>query len=299
MRISVVLGFLAMLAGAPPHAPASAGDPSPTPAPIVTGTRPACREIEGIAPLLGPGRVLLLGEIHGAVEPPAFARDVVCAALERGLDVTVELEIPISEDARAQSFLSSGGTPEEVRALLAGDFWQAGYQDGRPSRARLDLLEALRGLRSVGSRVKVVLIDPGIPTAAERDRGMAERLGVAVEASPAGFHVALIGNLHTSLDIGTPWDARYENAAYLFARAHPGVKAIALDVARTGGMAWTCGDAVAANCRAREVKGDPSAGTWNVRMNADGRRRGHDGVYGVGALTASPPARDAAEPPTK
>jgi hypothetical protein len=295
MTVHLVLGFIAMLAGAPSPGPVSAGDSSPSPAPIVTGTRPACREIEGIAPLLLPGQVLLLGEIHGAAEPPAFTRDVVCAALQRGLDVTVELEIPISEDALVQRFLATGGTPAGVRALLAGGFWQAAYQDGRPSRARLDLLESLRGLSSGGSRIKVVLIDPGIPKAAERDRGMAERLGAAVEASPLGFHVALIGNLHTSLDIGTPWDAKFENAAYLFARAHPGVKAIALDVARTGGTAWTCVDAVAANCRAGTVKGDPSAGTWNVRMNADGRHRGHDGVYGVGALTASPPARDAKE----
>lgn len=31
-----------------------------------------------------------------------------------------------------------------------------------------------------------------------------------------------------------------------------------------------------------------------MRTNA-GRRRGHDGVYGLGRLTASPPARDAKE----
>jgi len=267
---------------------------SATPAPAAAPPAPpSCREIQGLGPHLEPGRVLFLGEIHGASEPPAFMRDVACAAVARGLEVTVELEIPITENVRIQSFMASSGAPPDVQALIAGEFWRKEYQDGRPSRARLDLIEALRRLRAGGGQVQIVPIDPGLPNAAERDRGMADFLGTAVDASPLGFHVALLGNLHTSLDIGTPWDPKVENAAYLFARARPGVKVVALDIARTGGTAWTCTDGVADHCGARDVKGDPAAGTWNVVMNTGGRRRGHDGVYGVGSLTASPPARDA------
>ncbi len=253
----------------------------------------ACREIQGLAPLLGPGRVLFLGEIHGAAEPPAFTRDVACAALAQGLEVTVELEIPITENSRVQNFTASAGAPSDVQALISGEFWRQKYQDGRPSRARLDLIDALRRLRAGGGRIEIVLIDPGLPNPVDRDRGMAELLGAAMDGSPRGFHVVLLGNLHTSLDIGTPWDPKVENAAYLFARARPAVKVVALDVARTGGMAWTCTDGVAEHCGAGKVKGDPAAGTWNVVMNTDGRHRGHDGAYGLEALTASPPARDA------
>ena len=280
MTSTAVLATLALLAGAqgPPPAPA------PPPA--------SCRPIDGLAPLLLPGQVILLGEIHGAAEPPRFTLDVVCAALAKGLDVTVELEIWIAEDAKIQAFLASPGAHEDVAALLKGEFWQQDYQDGRPSRARLEMLDGLRRMRASGAKVKVVLLDPVGSVATDRDRGMAERLGAAVDASPAGLHVVLVGNVHSSLDIGTPWDPKFENAAYLFARGHPKVKAVALNIARTGGTAWTCPDGDPRHCGPGPVKGDPAAGSWNVLMYTDGRHRGHDGTYGVGALTASPPAKD-------
>ena len=40
----------------------------------------SCEPIEGIQALLKPGRVLLLGELHGTVESPEFTREVACHA---------------------------------------------------------------------------------------------------------------------------------------------------------------------------------------------------------------------------
>src|SRR5262245_18331907 len=112
---------------------------------------PACRPIDGLAPLLESGRVLFLGEMHGAAEPPAFTRDVVCAALAAKPNVDVELEIPVFEEARVKAFLASQGAAADVDALLQGEaFWRRPDQDGRPSVARLDLLQEIRRMRSQG-----------------------------------------------------------------------------------------------------------------------------------------------------
>ena len=50
-----------------------------------------CPPIEGLEPLLAPGKILLLGELHGTEESPAFALDVACHAANTGLEVIVGL----------------------------------------------------------------------------------------------------------------------------------------------------------------------------------------------------------------
>ncbi|HTQ81108.1 MAG TPA: hypothetical protein VMM92_14000, partial [Thermoanaerobaculia bacterium] len=108
---------------------------------------PQCPAIAGLAPLLAPGHGLLLGEVHGTVESPAFLANAVCLALQAGRSVTVALEIPLQEEARFEAYLGSAGSAADRTALLAGAFWQDPYQDGRRSQAMLALLESLRRLR--------------------------------------------------------------------------------------------------------------------------------------------------------
>jgi hypothetical protein len=74
--------------------------------------------------------------------------------------------------------------PDGVRQVIErseddGDFW-SGQQDGRRSRAMLDLLDGLRLLRAQGADVRVVAFDP-LPDVepAEREEHMALRLAAA------------------------------------------------------------------------------------------------------------------------
>ena len=115
-----------------------------------------CQPIDGIRPLLEPGTILLLGEIHGTEESPAFALHTACHAARSGLPVIVGLELRAVEQARVDAFLASSGTDEDRRALLAGSVWQAGYQDGRASHAMVDLIDGLRVMRGEGHEVRVI-----------------------------------------------------------------------------------------------------------------------------------------------
>jgi len=67
------------------------------PAPGGSATVAACPAIDGIEQVIGKGKVVLLGEIHGTAEAPAFTGDVDCHALRAGLAVTVALELPRAE----------------------------------------------------------------------------------------------------------------------------------------------------------------------------------------------------------
>jgi hypothetical protein len=250
----------------------------------------ACDPVEGVAPFLEPGSILLLGDIHGTAEIPAFASRVACLAHEAGHAVTVALEIPVQEEPLISAYLSSPGGEKDRTAVLAGPFWTDRFQDGRRSRAMLGLLEDLRNLRRQGSPVRLVLLDMAVPPADDptRDRLMARNLEAAVDAFPQDVVIVMTGNLHSRVTLGSPWDPKYEPMGYFLTQAEPKRKITALDVARSGGTAWTCTTPDPASCKIREIPGKED--DKGVRVILHPLEGGFHGVYNVGRLTASPPA---------
>src|SRR5437773_9659839 len=181
--------------------------------------------VQGLEPLLEPGSVLLLGEIHGTVESPAFASLAVRAALDTSHPVTVALEIPREETVRIAAYLQSEGKSNDRTALLAGAFWIDPFQDGRRSKAMLALIEDLRVLIKRGKRVHVTLLDDPGAISANRDRDviMADNLQTAFELSPTDVFIVLTGNAHSRIT--------GRSMGQLFARGMPALKVTALDVA--------------------------------------------------------------------
>src|ERR1051326_1106924 len=110
---------------------------------LASGVLPAaaCDPVDGLGPLLEPGSVLLLGEMHGTEESPAFVDRAACLAHKAGQPVTVALEIPVQEEPLISAYLSSQGGEKDRAALLRGSFWADPYQDGRRSKAMLGLIE--------------------------------------------------------------------------------------------------------------------------------------------------------------
>src|SRR3954467_8992166 len=54
---------------------------------------PRCSsEVDGLAPLLRAGAVILFGEIHGTNEIPDFFSEVACHASSRGMPLIIGLE---------------------------------------------------------------------------------------------------------------------------------------------------------------------------------------------------------------
>jgi len=250
----------------------------------------ACDPVEGLAPFLEPGSILLLGDIHGTAESPAFASRAACLAHKAGHAVTVALEIPIQEEPLITAYLSSPGGEKDRAAVLAGPFWTDKFQDGRRSLAMLGLLEDLRILRRQGSPVRLLLLDAFPPSADDptRDRLMARNLKAAVDAHPQDVVLVMTGNLHSRVTLGSPWDPKYEPMGYHLTQAEPKRKITALDVSRSGGTAWTCMTPDSESCKVREIpgKGDDKG----VRVILHPLEGGFNGVYNVGRLTASLPA---------
>ena len=280
------------------------GSCSPKPVPVVvqakerTSTALECQAVAGLETLLAPGAGLLLGEMHGTEQSPAFLANAVCLALKAGLPVTVALEIPREETSRIDAFLSSAGGEKDREALLAGPFWRADYQDGRRSCAMFALLERLRQLHESGNPVRAELLDRAVPppSSVERDRRLAEALGEAFDKTPEGVVIGLLGNVHTRIRRGVPWDPDYETAGSVLLQQKPELHVTALDVSYRGGEAWTCLTAEASSCEIRTIQGRPESPAEGIEIYPE-IANGHNGVYYVGDLHASPPMVRASREP--
>lgn len=259
--------------------------PPPAAGPTAPGEPPAAQAapVDVTVEALPPRGTLLLGELHGTREIPAFVGRVVAAVSARE-PVVLALEIHEEHGPAIQAFLASDGSAEARRRLLAGEWWQAPYQDGRRSVAMLELLEGVRALRAGGRRIEVVAIDHSGGDSEAREEAMARNVIAARRAHPDAALVVHAGNLHTSkrevkFRPGFAWMAMRVAAA--------GIPLVSLDARYADGTAWLCRSAVAAECGAQFAAGrGPELGV-RLEPSPDGQ---YDGWFGVGPVTASPPA---------
>ena len=269
-RVAAVLLGAALLAGSP----------------VAAECDPA-----GLDSLLSPGRILLLGEIHGTEEGPAIVGEAACATADEGLPVVVVLEIPHGEQEAIEAFLASDGGEEAIGTLLGREFWQRGYQDGRSSAAMLALIDDLRSLRSAGNAVSVRTIDTDerLPTSQDRDGLLGRGIVEAVETAGSDAVVlALLGNVHSRTTPGVPWDDGYRPAGIVVESRWPD-RTLSLLFTNPPGEAWTCDGATPDSCRARALGGSEEGEPGRVELFPT-PRDGHEGSFRLPSLTASSPA---------
>ncbi|MEM7375699.1 MAG: hypothetical protein AAF587_44310 [Bacteroidota bacterium] len=189
-----------------------------------------CSTIHGLDSLLRPGRIILLGEIHGTQEAPAYVGQMACHMLRKQIPVIVGLELPREEESVVRAFLQSEGSEADQLNILQLPFWAKEYQDGRTSQAMFDLLETLRQFRTVGGEIDILLIDH--PSSDNRDIAMAARIIQTAKEAPASMMVILTGNLHSII---------YEDSGYMgsYITAALGKdRVLSLKQTFTGGSAW-------------------------------------------------------------
>ena len=243
--------------------------------------------------LTTPRSTLVLGDLHGTQELPAFVGGVV-AQLAAHQPVVLALEIPADQTLGIPAFLDSDGGPAARVAVLRDPFWRDAYQDGRRSDAMLALIDQARQLRAAGKRVDVDRFDPvlpGPPSQESREEAMAQHLIATRAARPDAVLVVYVGNLHA---VRTEHEAIPGFAWMARRMARAGVVFTSLGPRWQSGTAWTCPNADPADCGATPVKGKGGpAGIITMGATPGGH---YDGWFDVGPVQASPPA---AAPPAR
>lgn len=228
-------------------------------------------------------RWVMVGEMHGTTEMPAFFADLVCQAAASGRPITVALEQDVEMQPSIDAFLASDGGPAARAAFLKARMWTGKMQDGRASQAMLDLYGRLRMLKQAGQIRTVRAFIP--PIHAWNGDGpynarMADTL-MAIPLDSSGLILAYMGSVHAAKSsFGRGADAFLPAAADL-----PPERTVSVYLDGNGGEAWNC---MEDGCsphpmQARNVaRGFASAASLPWR---------YDWVFETGVKsTASPPA---------
>ncbi|WP_244238259.1 hypothetical protein [Corallococcus terminator] len=198
---------------------------------------PCTTTVKGLPELLHPGLTLLIGEQLGSNEAPQMVGHVVCQAAQTGLAVVLGLSIPDTEQARVDAYLASPGAPADQDALLEGRFWSRPYQDGRSSRAIMELIDRVRALRTAGQRVSLVAYDTDVLRGSERDAAQAKLWTERRAAKPNEIHIVMAGNTHTRIEKGTEWDQGFTPMGHLM-KDYPSL--VVLEMSYAQGTRWGC-----------------------------------------------------------
>lgn len=255
-------------------------------------SRPVARPVSSTPPppaldipaaVLPPHGTLLLGDLHGTREIPAFVGQVAATVAARE-PVVLALEIPVQHAAPVHAYLASDGSAASRQKLVSTTWWQWPVQDGRRSIAMADLLETVRALRAAGKPIDVVVIDDDSKrTADEREEAMAQNVIAARRAHPDAALIVYAGNLHTSTR-EMPFKPGFAWMAMRVANA--GIELVSLNARYRDGTSWVCTGGTTDTCGVRFTGGrDDASGIKLVPEPGP-----YHGWFGVGAVTASPPA---------
>jgi len=257
--------------------------------------QPCPQEVRGLTPLLKPGLAILIGEQLGSREAPAVVGDMVCQASAAGLPVVLGLSIPRTEQERINRYLASPGAPSDQDELLRGLFWRRPYQDGRSSRAIMDLIDRVRSLRNYGLFITLVAYDTEEAIGSQRDSLLAKVWEERRKAHPDELFVILAGNTHTRTVQGTQWDPDFVPMAKRLAGSAPSM--LALDLSYAQGKRWGCDlnrDAklvcTVVGATPSERVAAPPGQTPYVKLLTERSAEGYHGLLYVGTLSPSLPA---------
>jgi len=239
---------------------------------------------------------MMIGELHGTREAPAFVGRVACQAAARSA-VTIALEYPRQQQAALDAFMREQDAAQARAQLLRSTFWKNHDSDGRASLGLLTLLQSVRGWKRQGLPLNVVAFDIAAEApAAARETRNAEFLGELLADAKRGFLIVLAGHIHARKVTGLPWDDSFEPLGYLLRDRN----LLHLNMAWDGGSAWFCksddpeDEKAVPVCGAHALKEKPPAASTLFSIVLGQQSPEYDGVFYVGTTTASPPASQAA-----
>jgi hypothetical protein len=252
------------------------------PAAVSTKWNESCgTPIEGLEPLIAPGHTLVLGEMHGTREVPAFAASVVCQAAQNG---PVVLGLEVMDEPQFETFLKSDGSAQAKQALLSSKFWNVEFQDGRKSVAVFELIDRVRVMKQQGLKVELLLFDADSDDA--RDSLMAKNVTERHSKNETASFVLVMGNMHARKTKGSPWAPTDGFRPLTSLLAWP---LVSLNSAHDDGSAWVCYSGKAEECGPKLMSASESLGKRAVKI-APSKEGAFDGIFDVGSFTASPPA---------
>ncbi|MEQ8405074.1 MAG: hypothetical protein RKE49_08245 [Oceanicaulis sp.] len=238
-----------------------------------------------LKPATGAPLIVMLGELHGSREAPAFVGSLACTYARAGLRTAVLLEIPADVNADLRGL--SGDRALDRQRLCRGrigHFW-SWTRDGRGTTATAELMLDVAAMRAADAPLTVAGFDASdIPVGLDGEEIREVRYGVTLDivrqaAQTHDVTLMLIGNLHPPGLARRIADIPELKAARI----------VRLRQRYEAGEAWNC----APSCGVNVFDGhgrDPGEPIFSIELNA--RYERFDGTVHTGPITPAYPVRD-------
>jgi hypothetical protein len=261
--------------------------------PVAAGTSAAppvaCESAPtGVQLPLAERRLVLVADIPGTNEIPAFVGRLACEAARSGVPTVVALELLRVDQESVDTYLASQGTSADRAAFLqVARSFSSRVSGSHASQAVLQLLDLLRTLRDTGHGLRVVVFDePG--NAPGRGKARASTLERVRRAEPESLLLVLVERSQVRTVLGR--DETPATAPLGWYLAHWGLKPLSLDVRALGGQLWSCAAPGRGGCGPLSVpstEAPPRATAEAVELYASPDPQGLGGAYSLGPLTPS------------
>jgi hypothetical protein len=224
-------------------------------------------------------QIIVVGEVHGTQEMPAFVEKLVCYYAKKKVPLLLGLEMPSEEQLHLSAYHLSGGTPQDKAQLFKAGFWKWGGKTGQASAAVFNLMEHVRKLESDGHSVFPFFYGMSGDVIAlgndKEDFNINNDLVMAANVYARAINykthklVILSGNRHAK-KAGEP----YSMASFL----EKFTPVFSINFMHLGGKTWGC-------------HGTPmTCGVYSVNPATAQRQAGFDAIVALGELHAAPPA---------
>jgi hypothetical protein len=234
--------------------------------------------------LLGPGKVVFVGEVHGTEEMPAAFAELVMEAAKSS-DVLVILEFPTTVAPLLIQLSISNERDSALQSIASSAFFKK-TNDGRTSGSMLKMIAALSERSDTSGPIEFAAMDKPGSAGTSREEAMAIAVKEARLAHPNTTLFVYCGNLHarTTADPAMPYGDSM--ASQLIA---DGLDVTGIRLLAEGGTFWGC---TASGCGENAL---PEPNPLSKPLSVGKLFPSSDSRYSfdvnVGRATAAPPLR--------
>jgi len=222
----------------------------------------------------------MLGEIHGTNEFPQLVYDYVKKLSNDHKSVHLLLEIPTDNQVLIDQFLKKHNSNNQITSLTNSYFWQRKTQDGRSSKAMLNLISNIKAFNKSAS-IPIAISTFSAPPTKEQstDQAYFHNVMKIINNSNNDMYVIYTGRIHARKNFELQ-----ANQPLLATLLQNHVKVLSYQLIAGNGSFWACylGQYNKVDCGVKELKTKNSTHQiYNKFVIDDNYSNYHDGYYHI------------------
>lgn len=174
-------------------------------------TNVICPDVKNVDKVLAsPEPIIIIGEIHGYIEPPKLIEAFICHSLKQDYKTLFAIEISQDKEEAISEYVKSSGDKVARRKILSDSRWLS-IGDGRQTQSIFNILNVIRDYKSQGYQLSTVNFVPSNEAiksfsldnfSSEYEKLLAKNIMDGFRIHKPDKMIVLVGNLHAKNGYG-------------------------------------------------------------------------------------------------